>query len=68
MKERAKLYKTKGKRTTHEIAKRLSHGNSKPEEAKQSSSASDKRVNLGGGKWHPAQQPASQGATPMQIQ
>ena len=68
MKERAKLFKVKSKRKTHEISKRISQPGAKPEESKQPASGQDKRLNLGGGKWASANQTSKDGATPMQIQ
>lgn len=65
IKENAKLYKVKSKRKTHEISKRLGQAGAKPEEAKQSSSAQDKRLNLGGGKWASANQTSKDGDTVM---
>jgi len=67
MKERAKLFKVKPKRTTHEVSKRIGQAIAKPEEAKGQAPATDKRLNLGGGKWaHPASG-GKDSSTPMQI-
>jgi hypothetical protein len=51
MKESAKVHRTHSQRKRHNLAKRLSSALDASEESKSNRQESDKRMNLGDGKW-----------------